>query len=98
MVKQWKGREWMLDWLMLRIIEKCVSKPCFISWKDFHKYLVVLHEIKPVLTLDKPIYVGFSGCMTLYMTNIGCMTFITIILKQNIIIIMLNDCLQTQTV
>ena len=50
----------MLDWLMLRIIEKCVSKPCFISWKDFHKYLVVLHEIKPVLTLDKPIYVGFS--------------------------------------
>ena len=27
----------------------------------FHrKYFVAIHEIKPVLTLDKPIYVGFS--------------------------------------
>ena len=26
----------------------------------FNKNLVAIHEIKPVLTLDKPIYVGFS--------------------------------------
>ena len=28
--------------------------------KVFGKDLVAIHEIKPVLTLDKPIYVGFS--------------------------------------
>ena len=26
----------------------------------FNENLVAIHEIKPVLTLDKPIYVGFS--------------------------------------
>ena len=33
-----------------------VSKPSFVSQKNF----VAIHEIKPILTLDKPIYVGFS--------------------------------------
>ena len=40
--------------------KNCVSKPSFVSQKIFKKNLVAIHEIKPVLTLDKPIYVGFS--------------------------------------
>ena len=36
-----------------------VSKPSFVSQKIFSKSFVAIHEIKPVLTLDKPIYVGF---------------------------------------
>ena len=39
---------------------RCVSKPCFISQKIFSKNFVAIHQIKPVLTLNKPIYVGFS--------------------------------------
>ena len=39
---------------------KCISKPGFVSQKIFSKYFVAIHEIKPVLTLNKPIYVGFS--------------------------------------
>ena len=51
----------MLDWLiMLDITKKYVSKPNLVSQKIFSKIFVVIHEIKAVLTLDKPIYVGFS--------------------------------------
>ena len=39
---------------------KCVSKPSFISQKIFSKDFVAIHQIKPVLILNKPIYVGFS--------------------------------------
>ena len=39
---------------------RCVSKPNFISQKIFDKNFVAIHQIKPVLTLNKPIYVGFS--------------------------------------
>ena len=39
---------------------KCVSKPNFISQKICSKNFVAIHQIKPILTLDKPIYVGFS--------------------------------------
>ena len=39
---------------------KCVSKPTFVSQKIFSKNLVAIHKIKPVLVLNKPIYVGFS--------------------------------------
>ena len=39
---------------------KYVSKASFVSQKIFIKILVAIHEIKPVLTLEKPIYVGFS--------------------------------------
>ena len=37
-----------------------VNKPSFVLQKIFSKYFVAFHEIKPALTLDKPIYVGFS--------------------------------------
>ena len=39
---------------------RCVSKPNFISQKIFSKKIVAIHQIKPVLILNKPIYIGFS--------------------------------------
>ena len=39
---------------------KCIRKPSFVSQKIFSKHFVAIHEIKPVLTLNKPISVGFS--------------------------------------
>ena len=39
---------------------KCISKPIFVSQKIFSKDFLAIHEIKPVLTLDKPIYLVFS--------------------------------------
>ena len=39
---------------------RCINKPSFISQEIFSKYFVAIHEIKPVLILKKPIYVGFS--------------------------------------
>ena len=39
---------------------KCISKPSFVSQKTFSKNFVAIHKIKPLLTLNKPIYVGFS--------------------------------------
>ena len=37
-----------------------VSKQCFVSQKIFGKTFVAIYEIKPILILDKSIYVGFS--------------------------------------
>ena len=39
---------------------RCLSRPSFVSQKIFSKNFVAVHKIKPVLTLNKPIYVGFS--------------------------------------
>ena len=39
---------------------KCVNKPNFISQKVFDKNFVAAHCSKKVLTLNKPIYTGFS--------------------------------------
>ena len=49
-------------WLVknARDYKKFVSRPSFVSQKIFLKSFVVIHEIKPVLTLGKAIYVGFS--------------------------------------
>ena len=38
---------------------KCVNKPIFISQKIFDKNFVAVHCVKTVLTLNKPIYIGF---------------------------------------
>ena len=43
---------------MLKI--KYVSRRSFVSQKRFSKNFVAIYEIKPVLTLHKPIYVAFS--------------------------------------
>ena len=40
--------------------KKYVSKPTFVSQKIFSENFVAIHETKPVLTLNKPIYVEFS--------------------------------------
>ena len=40
--------------------DRCVSKPSFILQKIFSKNFVAIHQIKQVLILNKPIYVGFS--------------------------------------
>ena len=40
--------------------KKYISKPIFVSQKLFSKTVAAIDEIKPVLTPDKPIYVGFS--------------------------------------
>ena len=42
-----------------RSYQKCVNKPSFISQKIFDKNFVAAHCSKTVLTLNKPIYVGF---------------------------------------
>ena len=39
--------------------EKYVTKPSFVLQKIFSENFVAIHEIKPVLPLDKLIYVGF---------------------------------------
>ena len=39
---------------------RCVSRASFFSQKIFTKNVVAVHKIKPLLTLNKPIYVGFS--------------------------------------
>ena len=37
---------------------RCISKPSFVSHKIFSKKFVAIHEIKLVVILNKPIYVG----------------------------------------
>ena len=39
---------------------RSISNPSFVSQKIFSKNFVAIHKIKPVLTLNKPISVGFS--------------------------------------
>ena len=39
---------------------KYTSKPTHVIYKIFDKNHTAIHEIKPVLTLKKPIYVGFT--------------------------------------
>ena len=39
---------------------KYTSRPAYITHKNFSKDYAAIHEIKPVLILNKPIYVGFA--------------------------------------
>ena len=39
---------------------KYTSRPTYITHKIFGKDYAAIHEIKPVLMLNKPIYVGFT--------------------------------------
>ena len=39
---------------------KCISKSSYVSQKIFSKNFFAINEIKPVLILNEPIYVGFS--------------------------------------
>ena len=39
---------------------KYTSRPTYVTHKLFDKDFAAIHEIKPVLVLNKPIYVGFT--------------------------------------
>ena len=39
---------------------KYTSRPSYVTYKLFNKDYAAIHEIKPVLVLNKPIYVGFT--------------------------------------
>ena len=56
MVKQWKTRLVNNEKDFL----KYTSKPTHLTHKIFDKNYAAIHEIKPVLTLKKPIYLGFT--------------------------------------
>ena len=46
--------------LRKRIHVRPINNTADFSQKIFNKNFVAIHEIKPVLTLDKPIYIEFS--------------------------------------
>ena len=72
--------------------KKWVSRPIFVSQKITDKDFVAIHEIKQVLTLDKPIYIGFS---IIDLSKLLMYEFHFKDIKQNM---MPNCYLQTQTV
>ena len=39
---------------------KYTSRPIYITHKSFGKNYTAIHEIKPILILNKPIYIGFT--------------------------------------
>ena len=39
---------------------KYTSRPKYITHKRFGKDYAAIHEIKPILILDKPTYIGFA--------------------------------------
>ena len=43
-----------------KLFFKYTSKPTYITHNIFGKDYAAIHEIKPVLILNKPIYVGFT--------------------------------------
>ena len=70
---------------------KYTSRPTHITHKIFDENYAAIHEIKPVLTLNKSIYVGF----TVLELSKWLMYYITTLFKS---ILMLNCYLLTQTV
>ena len=70
---------------------KYTSRPTHITHKIFDENYAAIHEIKPVLTLNKSIYVGF----TVLELSKWLMYCITTLFKS---ILMLNCYLLTQTV
>ena len=77
---------------MLKTIKRYLTRR-YNSRSIFNKSLVAIHEIKPVLTLDKPVYIGFS---ILDLSKFLMYEFHYNTLEENII--KLSCYLQTQTV
>ena len=71
---------------------KYTSRPTHITHKIFGKNYAAIHEIKPVLTLNKPIYVGFT---VLELSKWLMYDFHYNFIKKTL---MLNCCLLIQTV
>ena len=60
---------------------RCVSKPNFISRKIFDKNFIAVHQIKSVLTLNKPIYVVTNSIMIMCLINMVqnyCLQILTV--------------------
>ena len=67
---------------------KYTGKPTYITHKIFGKDYAAIHETKPVLILNKPIYVGFTVLdLSKWRVNGRCIISITTLLKR---ILMLN--------
>ena len=63
MAKQWKIYEKGINVTLINKAEdflKYTIKPTYIAHKTSGKNYAAIHKIKPVLILNKPIYVGFS--------------------------------------
>ena len=71
---------------------KYTSRPTHITHKIFGKNYAANHEINPVLTLDKPIHVGFN---VLELSKLLMYDFHYNVIKN---ILLLNCCLLTLTV
>ena len=56
-------------------ILKHFSKPTFISRKIFDKNYATIHEIKPVLKLNKPINFGFTVLAEMLFTDTDSLTY-----------------------
>ena len=94
----WKKMENLRKRINLRLINyekyffKYTSRPTHITHKIFDKNYAAIHEIKPVLTLNKPLYVGFT---VLELSKWLMYDFHCNFIKKKF---MLNCCLLTQTV
>ena len=55
-----KRRENLRKKISAKNYKKYVSKASFVLQKIFSENVVAIHETKPVLTLNEPVYVGFS--------------------------------------
>ena len=61
-----KTMENLQKWINVRLVNnekdffKYTSRPTYITHKTFDENYAAIHQIKPVLTLSKPIYVGFT--------------------------------------
>ena len=71
---------------------KYTSRPTYATHKLFNECFAAVYEIKQVLVLNKPIYVGFT---VLDLSKWLCIIFTTTLLKR---ILVLNYCLLIQTV
>ena len=43
-----------------KVFLKYTSKPTHVTHKVFENFFAAIHEIKLILTLNKPVYVGFT--------------------------------------
>ena len=71
---------------------KSTSRPTYITHKNFGKDYAAIHEIKPILILNKPTYIGFT---VLDLSKWKMYDFHHNFVKKNL---MLNCYLLTQTV
>ena len=71
---------------------KYTSRPTHVTHKVFDKNYAAIHEIKPVLTLNKPVYIRFT---VLELSKWLMYDFHYNFIKKSL---MLNCCLLTQTV